>query len=392
MNHAIWVNKTNLRQTRQETAVPEATLTDLAPDQALLEVQHFALTANNLTYAVFGDAMKYWDFFPTTDPAWGQIPVWGFAKVQALGDELKSQDKALTVGEVLYGYFPMASHLVITPTRVNQANLMDGAAHRAHLHPVYNQYRRCAADIGYQSEREAQQMLAQPLFMTGFLIDDFLADNHFFGAEQVVITSASSKTSYSLAHCLRERSKTSDSKTPKVIGLTSVTNAVFVNALACYDQVLTYDQVTEIQTKSSVLVDMAGNSGLRSNIHRHFGEDLKYSCAVGGTHWEQTNAGGSSPKKDTAASVNDTPAEKPKGIRPTLFFAPAQVKKRSEEWGPAGLAQRMGAAWLGFQSNLDDWMHIVHANGTQATIDHYQRLVDGQAKADQGIVLSLSRS
>ena len=42
----------------------------------------FALTTNNITYAVFGAAMQYWDFFPTADPdVWGCVPVWGFAEV-----------------------------------------------------------------------------------------------------------------------------------------------------------------------------------------------------------------------------------------------------------------------------------------------------------------------
>lgn len=39
---------------------PEA----LAEGQALLAVGEFALTANNVTYAALGDALRYWEFFP----------------------------------------------------------------------------------------------------------------------------------------------------------------------------------------------------------------------------------------------------------------------------------------------------------------------------------------
>ena len=43
----------------------------LASGQVRLRVEHFALTANNITYAAFGAAMNYWQFFPTDDDGWG---------------------------------------------------------------------------------------------------------------------------------------------------------------------------------------------------------------------------------------------------------------------------------------------------------------------------------
>ena len=38
----------------------------LEPGEARLAIDRFGLTANNITYAVFGDAMGYWQFFPAT--------------------------------------------------------------------------------------------------------------------------------------------------------------------------------------------------------------------------------------------------------------------------------------------------------------------------------------
>jgi len=49
-------------------------LTELQPGQARLHIDHFALTANNITYAAFGEAMGYWQFFPASS-GWGCIPV-----------------------------------------------------------------------------------------------------------------------------------------------------------------------------------------------------------------------------------------------------------------------------------------------------------------------------
>ena len=70
-----------------------------------------------------------------------------------------------------------------------------------------------------------------------------------------------------------------------MIGLTSAANAAFVKSLGCYDEVVTYDRVTSMPADSPVAyVDMAGNSELREKLHRHFGEQMKYSGRVGLTH------------------------------------------------------------------------------------------------------------
>ena len=43
-------------------------------------------------------------------------------------------------------------------------------------------------------------MIFGPLFKTGFLIEAFMRRNDWFGANQCVLTSASSKTAMALAH------------------------------------------------------------------------------------------------------------------------------------------------------------------------------------------------
>ena len=105
------------------------------------------------------------------------------------------------------------------------------------------------------------QALLRPLFMLSFLVDDFLAENEFFGANSVMLSSASSKTAYGLAHLLHARRDGI-----KVIGLTSAPNVAFVESLGCYDEVVTYDAVTSMPADSPVAyVDMAGNSASARN-------------------------------------------------------------------------------------------------------------------------------
>ena len=47
----------------------------LAEGEVRWAIRDFALTANNITYAAFGEAMHYWAFFPTGVEATGCLPV-----------------------------------------------------------------------------------------------------------------------------------------------------------------------------------------------------------------------------------------------------------------------------------------------------------------------------
>lgn len=369
----FWVARRDLRQSRLVADPDAPAARPLAEGEARLRIESFALTANNITYAAFGEAMKYWEFFPTGDAAWGCIPVWGFAVVS------ESRAEGVAVGARCYGYWPMGRWLVVRPTRVRKHGFDDGAAHRAALPAVYNQIQFCATDPGYDATQEAQQALLKPLFTTSFLIDDFLADAGFFGARQVLLSSASSKTAFGTAFCLALRRGAPDA--PRIVGLTSGGNLAFCRSLGCYDEVLAYDALATLEPGTpSVYVDFAGNADLRRRIHVHFGAALRYSASVGGTHWDELGGG------------RDLP-----GPRPTLFFAPAQIAKRSapppDGWGPAELQARIASAWHAFMRPVNDpaapWLRVRSAAGAQAVREACLALLDGKVDARDGLMLSL---
>jgi hypothetical protein len=356
---------------------PDATA-PLQAGQARLHVESFALTANNITYAAFGELMKYWQFFPAPDAAFGCLPVWGFATI------VESQAEGLDVGRRVWGYYPAGTHLVVSPGRVSRGGFVDGAAHRAELAAVYNQYNFCDADPGYKPELEGLQAVLRPLFFTSFLIDDWLADEKFFGAQQVLLSSASSKTAFGTAWCLAQRRSTSGAPAgPKIIGLTSPGNAAYTRSLGCYDQVCLYDQLTgSLDARTpTVYVDFAGSAPLRRAVHGHFDGTLAFSSSIGGTHWDELGGGGGLP-----------------GPKPALFFAPAQIKKRSapppEGWGPAELQKRLATAWAGFlgaiTAGTEPWLEIEYRHGADALRSSYAAVLAGQADARRGLMLSLS--
>jgi hypothetical protein len=355
------VRQDQLGTTRIDTREPAP----LADGQVRVRVDSFALTSNNITYAAFGDAMNYWQFFPTGEAGWGIVPVWGFGTV------LQSLHPGVAVGERLYGYWPMANEAVLRPDRLSAAGFSDAAPHRAALHAVYNQYLRTTADPFYSAGTEDVQALLRPLFVTSWLIDDFFADNDFFGADIALLSSASSKTAYGTAFQLIQRPGI------EVVGLTSAGNKAFCESLGCYSRVLTYEELDQIAADADcVYIDFAGNADLRKRIHTRFA-NLKYSCSIGGTHVEQLGG------------AKDLP-----GPRATLFFAPAQIKKRQADWGPAELGKKLVAAWQAFSAraagSVQPWLSVQHHRGAQEVAQAYAQVLAGRGDPRVGHMLSLT--
>jgi len=361
-NTSLTVNKIDY----SKTAVVKQDLPSINAGQVLLKVSEFSLTANNVTYAAMGDFLKYWEFFPTQEGA-GIIPVWGFAEV------VSSACDGVSEGERFYGYYPMSTYLVVEPTQVNPSSFIDGAEHRQPLSVIYNQYIRCSNDPIYKQETEALQMLLRPLFTTSFLLDDFFADSAFFGSEQIVLTSASSKTALGMAFLLHHN-RQGRAENYQIIGLTSDSNRDFVEGLGCYDKVVSYDELAQLDTgvKTSI-VDFAGNGPLLGQLHECFAQTLQYSCKVGASHWDQ---------------LAGAPA-KLAGPEPIMFFAPSQAEKRIKEWGGVLFQQKIADVWTDFTGFVGGWIDVEHHAGVDATDEIYQKVLSGNFNPKAGYIVSL---
>ncbi len=330
------------------------------PGEALLRVDAFGLTSNNITYAMFGEAMSYWSFFPAAE-GWGRVPVWGFAEVAASGVP------ELEPGARVFGYLPPSSELLVAPAHVSAHGFADASAHRAALPPAYNRYARTDADPMYEAEHEDEQMLLRPLFLTSYLIDDFLQDSDFFGADTVVLSSASSKTASALAFQLSQREGIA------VVGMTSARSAEFARELGVYDHVVAYDELDSLPDGRAVYVDMAGNAGVRGAVHGHYLDRLAHSAVVGATHHDR---------------MGQVPDALP-GPRPMFFFAPDRVTKRAADWGADGLQQRMADAWHPYVAWACSWLEVIHGHGPDALQSAYLDLLDGRIDPARAHVLSL---
>jgi len=328
--------------------------------QVLLRVDRVGMTANNVTYAVFGDAMRYWEFFPAEPRegvAYGRVPLWGFAVVE------RSRVPEVADGTRVYGYLPTSSHLLVEPARVDERGFRDASEHRRTLPAPYNGLTFTETDPAYRADQVDLQVLYRPLFMTSFVLADFLQDNGCFGADTVVISSASSKTSYGTAFLLDGVRR---------VGLTSEANRGFTESLGCYDQVLTYDEVGSLPLSTAAYVDVAGDSALRRAVHERLAP--VHSAVVGASH------------HDAAPDLGAAPLP---GASPTFFFAPDQLTKRRADWGPHGVDERYAEAWARFAPVVAGWVDVVVGTGPEGLRADWLETLAGETPPRIGHVVQL---
>jgi hypothetical protein len=360
MAQVVWANKNAL----SDTQLHETILPALADGAVRLKIESFSVTANNITYAVIGDMFGYWNFFPA-EGDWGIVPMWGHAVVEA------SNSPDIMVGERVYGYLPMGTHLDVIPGKISAGGFTDVTTHRQPMSPIYNQYSRLNADPEHDAGKEAERMLFGPLFKTGFLIEAMFRREGWFGAKNLIMTSASSKTAMSLASVAKDLS-------PHIrrIGLTSSGNVDFVKQSGLYDEVIAYGDVGALANLPSVSVDFAGNSGLLRGIHGALGDDLKYSCLVGATHVDArgpNSAGGNG---------GDMP-----GPKPILFFAPDHAVATIKELGPKGFGEAVGTSWKSFLRAVDGVVDIDERHGLDAAATAFVETLEGRMDPKKGVII-----
>ncbi|MBX3284623.1 MAG: DUF2855 family protein [Actinobacteria bacterium] len=354
----LQVNRSDLHRTRVVHLEP----VPLGPGEARLRVDAFGLSANNVTYAVAGDMLQYWSFFPAED-GWGRVPVWGFA------DVVESTHPDLPEGRRCFGYLPMSEELVVQVGRADERGFSDTSPHRRAMASAYSRY-QLVDPAGAGTAEEDRRMLLYPLFFTAFLVDDFLDDHRRFGASVLVVSSASSKTALGIARFAAARPELT------VVGLTSPGKVAFVEGLGVCDVVLPYGREAELPDGPAAYVDVSGSGAVRAAVHRRYGDDLVHDMVLGATHWEQLGA----------------PTEPLEGPEPAFFFAPSQIAKRSDDWGQAELDRRMDEAWATYGPWAGGWIRFEQATGADAVAATFLELLDDRADPTVGHIASLTRS
>lgn len=240
----------------------------------------------------------------------------------------------------------------------------DGAPHRAALPPAYNDYRRVSGDPALAPPSEARQMLLKPLLMLSWLVADMLAEADCFGARQIIITGASSRTALGLAKALR-----SVTSGVRIVGLTSGRNRAFVVDRGVFDAVFVYDDAASVAFAPTCIVDIAGRHSVLQVLHRHLAGALRYSMRVG----------------DLAQSGSVAPDLL--DPQPILFFAPDQIRKRRAEWGRTLYDIRARAALAALSGWIMTWLQVVECSGRNEIADTYRNVLLGETRPSDATIL-----
>lgn len=339
-------------------------LKPLEAGQVLLKLEKFGLTSNNVTYAALSKVMPYFKFFPIPDKdyaaEWGNLPVWG------VGSVVESKSDELAVGARIFGYFPAANYFTLTPVDVSPARFRLDRPDFPAEYGLYSAYNILAHDPFNLPNQEDALVVFRPLFITGLLLADYLAAQDFRQAETVIISSASSKTSYGLAAALRSTGGC------QVVGLASARNKAFAEALQVYDKVLTYDEIQDISPSNAVFVDVAGNLEVRNQLLSRLGSHLKLILLVGMTHLQAGSFG--------RPATGDVPSE--------VFFAPGWMAQRRKDLGD-GFFKQLVTGWRSQMTNIEQHFELVAVNGQTALQQAYLDLTSGQSNPAAAYVVSL---
>lgn len=355
INTKFRVEKHNIHQVDHN----QSDLVPLEEGEIRLKIDRYAFTTNNVSYAVSGFSLKYWEFFPTETP-YGIIPVWGYADVVA------SEHGQIEVGQRYYGYFPMSTYCTLQPVKVNSYNFIDGAPHRRELAAIYNSYTKVTSkSILHKEKLQNYVQIIHPLFATSFMLYQFLKNQDFIGAEQVIITSASAKTSLGLAYMLHQHQAADDKK---IIGLTSEGNIDFVKSTNYYDEVISYDNYKSIATDKIVVIDIRGNRNFLINISNQFNDQVMHIARVGATDWK---AGG---------KHSDIP-------KTEFFFAPKPIKTFFKQHGPMKGMMLINEACAQFIEDIKDTIELEILTDVEQLTKTYLDMLNGEVNPKKGYVV-----
>ncbi len=125
----------------------------------------------------------------------------------------------------------------------------------------------------------------------------------------------------------------------------------------------------------TVIVDMSGNGEMLGRLHAHLGANMKHCMNVGLTHWHENTT------RDGFIAE-----------RSEVFFAPAHIQKRVQDWGADGFAGRSSDFMRKTALRCRDWLKIRKVGGLDGLADVYDDVCKGRIGADQGLIIELQAS
>lgn len=329
---------------------------ELGPGEVRLAVEKFGLTANNATYARFGDdvVIPFWNAFPGP-PGYGRVPIWSFVRVE------ESRNESIREGSRFFGYVPLATHHVV-PAEPVPGGFLDVSAQREFLHPWYRTYQQ----VDEPDDLDDYRALARPIFPASFNLADFVAGRVEQGARSLLVTSASCKVAIGLAGELSARNVELPS-----VGITSDRNIGWLKDRGLYGEVLTYSQFPSVSVEPpAIFVDFTGDATWRSAPYKYLPGQLATTVLCGFTH--------------PSASV--LPPELP-DPQPEVFFTPAIEQEAIAATGAESYYARYYEAERRYLQSMSSWLTITSRQGPEQIVEAFYSLLSGEQSPDSSTIL-----
>lgn len=264
----------------------------------------------------------------------------------------------------------------------------------------YNQVIRCAGDPLYDPSpvKEDLTMLYRPLFWTSFWCEDWLFHGfpeHYRGATNFLISSASAKTAFALAYCIKRR-VANDLKAKglvgkvNVVGLTSSKNVEFTKGLGLYDSVLeygTFKESGEVDVKGEgkwVYLDVSGNDDLNQKVYQHFvqaqAKDKLVSAVMLGLTTLSPSASAQAESvnlmklPESASSTPATPKKEDKLELETFFTVEWLAHRRANSLTVPQIAEMQAEAWAALMRDGQSWVRLERLYGAEKVKAEYERI------------------
>lgn len=383
------------RKNKAETVVLHDELPALQQGEIRMRVDKVGLSANNNFYAQMGEApfLKFFAVYPVAHrPDLANVPAWGTATI------VESNHPDFAVGEQYRGFLHMSNVVQMKAKRTAEGFVASGG-NRDKLNKAYNGFIRVkdskASPFAGSGPRADLATIAAPGALSGLLLCELLRMNRFYGANSIVLTSASSKLSLATAFLLKAERE--QGTITRIIGYSAAKNAPFVRATGLFDDVLTYEEdLPTDPTLKPVFIDVAGDA----TVYRRIQKRLAKALAVGGTHskakastFTAFSPGGIVKMVGSMVAPPSVATWLDRHLDPTLemFFAPTVMTQLVARWGRATLDERCDAALAQFvDAALEHgWIKIVRAEATSAIQAEYRRIVEGTVPPSEAIIVSL---
>ncbi|KAF5367464.1 hypothetical protein D9758_003784 [Tetrapyrgos nigripes] len=385
------------RLTSEPVVVRSPKPTHVPDHHILIRVDRFAFSANNITNQVLAEHPHF------RHKTHGVLPFWGFATV------IKSSHSKIEVGERLLGFFAPTRYLVLPLSDVGEVSMYIPRPHLPADRSIFSKVVRCKSDPAYQPFTEDLMMLYRPLFWASYWCEDWLSCSDYRGnCENLLVSSASSKTGYLFAYCARNADRDI-----RLIGLTSKKHVSFTKHLGLYDEVYDYDTFLTTKTFQSnpgrkwIYVDVNGNAALTTKIHKHFSSDytgtLAASISLGLATkspivaWEQQLALDAQLGADPTLEPNfhvmgqkSSCANDP-DIWPQReqFFTPEWLAVRKKQMDPTEICALAKSEWSRLVQDCQGWVEMEQVYGIDGVVKAYERILHGDVAPDKGLIWSL---